>query len=316
MRALLPLACACLLAPAGAAAQGYPTRPVSLVVPYAADSSADQVGRLLARRLAAEWKQPVEVVNRAGGGGAAGTREAAKAAADGYTLLFATNATMVTAPLFRENLGYDPLASFVPVTATTIAPYILVVSPQHPARNIGQLTALIRSAPGRVRYASLGRASNQFLAGELYQLLAQLEMREVVADVPRTTPLQLLQSGQADILVESFPGISGRIQDGSVRALAVLGHDRLPHVPDLPTAVEQGQGQLTIYQWSGLVAPAGTPAEAVLEINRAIQTVLRTQDVQAALLQQGLQAFTGPPEDMHALIKAGRAQWARVLRRK
>jgi tripartite-type tricarboxylate transporter receptor subunit TctC len=192
----------------------------------------------------------------------------------------------------------------------------MAVPKQHPARTIGQLTAMARAAPGKLRYASLGRGSSQFLACELYQILAEINIREVVADVPRTTPLQLLQTGRADILVESFPGIANRLRDGNVRALAVLGHDRVPHLPELPTATEQGQAQLTIYQWSGLVVPAGTPAAVVREINRAMRTVLMTPDVQDALLQQGLQAFAGSPEEMDALIRAGRAQWIRVLKRK
>ena len=314
MRFASLLAAACLSLPP-AAAQDYPSRPVSLVVPFAADSPADNIGRLFARRLAAEWKQPVDVVNRGGGGGIPGTSEAAKAAPDGYTLLFATNTTLVTAPLFGSR-GYDPLSSFAPVTVTTIAPYIMAVSDQHPARGIGQLSAMARAAPGKLRYASLGRGSSQFLACELYQILAEIRLTEVVADVPRTTPLQLLQSGRADILVESFPGIAGRIRDGAVRALAVLGHDRVPHLPELPTAIEQGQAQLTVYQWSGLAVPAGTPAGIVREINRAMRAVLMTPDVQEVLLQQGLQAFAGSPEEMHALIRAGRSQWVRVLKRK
>jgi tripartite-type tricarboxylate transporter receptor subunit TctC len=256
------------------------------------------------------------VVNRSGRGGIAGTGEVAKAAPDGHTLLFATNTTLVTVPLLSERPGYDPLASFATVTVTTIAPYIMAVIQRHPARSIGQLTAMARAAPGKLRYASLGRGSSQFLACELYQILAEIDIREVIADVPRTTPLQLLQGGNADILVESFPGIANRIRDGSVRALAVLGHDRVPQLPELPTAIEQGQSQLTIYQWSGLVVPSGTPAAAVRDINRAMRTVLMTPEVQDALLQQGLQAFAGSPEEMHALIRAGRAQWVRVLKRK
>jgi tripartite-type tricarboxylate transporter receptor subunit TctC len=311
----IALAAACLLAPAQAPAQGYPSRALSLVVPFAADTPADNIGRMLARRMAAALKQPVEVVNRDGDGGAVGSQMAARAAPDGHTLLFVTNATMVTAPIFRRNLGYDA-DSFAPVAITTMTPYIMAVPAEHPARSIGQLTAMSRAAPGRQRYASLGRGSNQFLAGELYQQLAEIELREVVADVPRTTPLQLLQAGQADVLFESFPGIANRIRDGSVRALAVLGHARLPHLPDLATAVEQGQARLAVYQWSGLVVPAGTPDAIVLELNRAVLLVLSIPEVRSVLLQQGLQAMTGSPQDMRAVIQGERVKWATILNRR
>jgi tripartite-type tricarboxylate transporter receptor subunit TctC len=192
-------------------------------------------------------------------------------------------------------------------------PTVLAVHPSVPARTLDSLIELIRAAPGRYRYGTFGAGTTASLAAELFKSETQLDIREAVAKPPPLTPLMLAAKGEAEILFEPFIVLARGMKEGTAVPVAVMGHSRLSFLPGVPTTVEAGQKQLTAYNWSGLVAPARTPREIILVLNRAVHSVLAEIETQTTFMQHGLQAEGGTPEQLRQFIASELAKWSRAL---
>jgi len=295
-----------------AVGQVYPVRPVKIVAPFAAGGAADITSRLIADRLTSILQQKVVVENQQGGGGAAASQAVAQAAPDGYTLLYVTGATFVTAPIFARNTGYDPLRSFEPISLVSSVSSTIAVNSSFPARTLEELTALIKAAPGRYRYATLGPGSHSFIVGELFKSQTGLDIKEVTVKVPRRA-LQAVAEGEADFAFDVSVVVAVWAKEGRVRPLAVMGRGRSQAFPDVPTTVELGMRDLTAYVWSGLVAPARTPPEIVAVLNRAMQSVLSEIETQTTFNKYGMQAEGGTPDQFRSLIVAELTKWSRAV---
>ena len=303
-----------LLAAIPAVAQDdYPNKPVRIVVPFAAGGSTDVVARLLAEKLAIEFKQPFLVDNRAGAGGNIGADAVAKAPADGYTLLMATTGILAINSYLYKNMGYDAARDFTPVSYTSLITNILVVPPALPARSVAELIALAKSKPGALSFASSGAGSSTHLSAELFKAMAGVD----ILHVPYRGSSQALTdvvSGQVSMLFDNAPSSIGFVQGGKLRALAVTSSKRLANLPDVPTLDEAGVKGYESLSWSGIVAPAATPRPVIAKLNQAIDRILRSDDIKRRFDGLGVEPVGGPPEAFSRQIAAESDKWGKLVK--
>jgi tripartite-type tricarboxylate transporter receptor subunit TctC len=293
-------------------AQAWPNKSVRVVVPFPAGGSADTLSRLLGQKLTERLAQPFVVDNRPGAGGNIGTDLVAKAPADGYTILV-TPSSLAIAPSLYPNLSWDPVKDFAPVVLVASTPNILVVHPSVPANSVQELVALAKSRPGQLNYASGGNGATNHLAGELFKRMTATD----IVHIPyRGNPLAVIDvlNGQVammfDFMITSLP----HVKAGKLRPLAVTGTKRSPQVPELPTVAEAGVPGYEASTWFSVMAPAGTPAEAVNKLNAEVNAILKLADVRERLDTLGAEPMGGTPADVAALIRADLAKWAEVVR--
>ncbi len=292
---------------------GYPNKPVRIVVPFAAGGSTDIVARLLADKLTAEFKQPFVVDNRAGAGGNIGADAVAKAPADGYTLLMATTGILSINGYLYNNMSYDALRDFAPVSYTSLITNILVVSPKIPVRSVSELVALAKSKPGVLNFASSGVGSSTHLSGELFKAMAGIN----ILHVPYRGSSQALTdviSGQVTMTFDNAPSSIGFIQQGKLRALAVTSTKRLPNLPEVPTMDEAGIKGYESLSWSGIVAPAATPKPVIAKLNQAIDRILKTEEIKRRLAGLGVEPVGGPPEAFVRHIRSESDKWGKLIK--
>ena len=300
--------------PARAQDDGYPNKPVRIVVPFAAGGSTDVVARLLAERLQAEFKQPFLVDNRAGAGGNIGADAVAKAPADGYTLLMGTTGVLSINSHLYKNMSYDPQKDLTPVSYTSLITNILVVPAELPVRSVAELVALAKSKPGALSFASSGAGSSTHLSGELFKAMAGV----YILHIPYRGSAQALTdvvSGQVSMLFDNAPSSIGFVQQGKLRALAVTSSKRLPNLPDVPTMDEAGIKGYESLSWSGIMAPAATPRPIVLKLNQAIDRILKSDEIRRRLAGLGVEPVGGPPEAFARHISGESDKWAKVIKR-
>jgi tripartite-type tricarboxylate transporter receptor subunit TctC len=296
---------------ATAAAQPYPNRPIKLVVPFPPGGPVDVMGRLVADRLS-QTVGTVVVDNRPGAGGTIGSRAAAAAEPDGYTLLLGTSTTLGASPALYRNIGYDPARSFAPVAMIASVPMALVVTPTLPVNNVGELIAYAKAHPGKLNYgAPTGVLPH--LTAEMFKSAAGLDIVHVPYKGAANAVTDLL-SGQIDLAFEPFSVLLGHIHEGRVRALAVTGTTRSAELPDVPTMIESGVAGFTSVSWSGVVAPPGTPAEIIARLNAAVNAGLAAPETQARLARLGAAPMIGTPADFAALIAIEVPKWAAVVK--
>ena len=296
---------------APAVAQPYPNRPIKLVVPFPPGGPVDVMGRLVAEQLS-QNVGTVVVDNRPGAGGTIGSRAAAAAEPDGYTLLLGTSTTLAASPALYKNIGYDPARSFSPVAMISSVPMALVVTPALPVNSVGALIAYAKAHPGKLNYgAPTGVLPH--LTAEMFKAAAGLDIVHVPYKGAATAVTDLL-SGQIDLAFEPYSVLLGHIHEGRVRALAVTGATRSAELPGVPTMIESGLAGFTSVSWSGVVAPAGTPAEIVARLNAAVNAGLAAPDTQARLARLGAAPMIGPPADFAALIAAEMPKWTAVVK--
>ena len=311
MTRLAALLCACLLASA-AAAQSYPKGPVRLIVPFPPGGGVDAAGRILAQALTESVGRPFVIENRGGANGNIGTEVAARATADGYTLLF-TGAGFVTNPSLYKKVPYDPLKDFEPVSLMALGPNILVVHPSLPVHSVQELIAAARARPGEIGFAGSGSGSTPHLAGELFNHMAGVQMVHVPYRGSGPAMIGLL-AGDAPVMFLPAINAGPHIAAGKLRALAVTSRERLAAFPDLPTVAESGLPGYESSQWYGLLAPAGTPREILDFLNAQTAKVMRAPAMQARMTHDGLVAIGSTREDFAAHIKTELEKWARVIR--
>ncbi|KQT08040.1 tripartite tricarboxylate transporter substrate binding protein [Ramlibacter sp. Leaf400] len=316
--AAITVAALASLFPAAASAQGadadsYPSKPVRIVVPFAAGGSTDLVARLLADKLSTELKQPFVVDNRGGAGGNIGADAVAKAPADGYTLLMGTTGVLAINQHLYKSMSYDAGKDFTPVSYTSLITNILVVPQAMPARNVEELIAMARSKPGHLSFASSGAGSSTHLSAELFKAMAGVD----ILHVPYKGSSQALTdvvAGQVTMLFDNAPSSLGFVQQGKLRALAVTSTKRLPMLPDVPTLDEAGVKGYESLSWSGIVAPAATPRPVVTKLNRAIDRVLKMDDVRQKLAAMGVEPVGGAPEAFSRHIRVENEKWGKVVK--
>lgn len=298
-----------------AAAQVWPSRSVTIVVPFTAGGGTDAIARVLAEKLSARLGQPVVVENRAGAASAIGTAYVAKAPADGYTLLMTTNSAQVILPLTQNaaSLNYDPARDFSPIGLTAVLPNLLIVSPKVPATNVGEFIQYAKQRPGGLSFASSGNGTITHLIGELFNARAGIS----AVHVPYRTGVQAapdVMEGrvhyQFDNIIWSLP----MIRAGQLRGLAITTRQRSPLAPDIATVAEQGLPGFEAISWLGLVAPAKTPAAIVERLNAELSVVLGDRDVIAKMAATGAEPpLTKGPEGYRVLLAEDTARWKAIF---
>jgi len=292
--------------------QEYPSRPVRLVVPFAAGGPNDIIARLVGGRLSEALGQPIVVENRPGAGGNIGTDFVAKAAPDGYTLLSAGPGSLIINPLLGS-VPYDTARDFAPVSLMASAPNVLVVHPSLPAKSVKELIELARARPRHLNYASGGPGSTPHLSGALFAVMAGIDIVHVPYKGTGPASADLL-GGQVQMAFFGIPPLLPHIRSGKLRALAVTGKRRSPELPEVPTVHEAALPGYEVSPWYGLLAPAGTSRAIITRLNAEVARVVRSAEMREKLASQGAEPGGGTPEDYAAAIRADTATWARVIK--
>jgi tripartite-type tricarboxylate transporter receptor subunit TctC len=295
-----------------AAAQEWPAKSLTLVVPFAAGGTTDLVGRPLAQGLAARLGQSVVVDNRAGAGGTIGAGIAAKSPADGYTLFLATIAHTI-APGMYKNLSYDFVRDFDPITVIAEVPNVLIVNPSLPVKTAADLIAYAKANPGKINFGSAGPGSVEHLSGELFRAMAGINIVHVPykGGAPMMTDLI---AGHIEMAVETSGSALQHIKAGAVRALAVSTRTPSPFFPGLPTLDAAGLPGYDVTTWYGLLAPKGTPAAVRVKLYQTVSDLLKSPDMAARLADLGAIAGGEPPEKFAAFIATETAKWTKVTK--
>ena len=294
-------------------AQGYPTKPIHLIVPFPPGGPTDIVGRLVGQKLAAGLGQPVIVENRPGAAGTVGSTAAAKAPADGYTLLYGSTSTLAIAPALYRDLAYDPRSAFAPISLVSRGAIVAAVNAELPAHTLQEFIALAKQSPGKLSYASAGSGTPPHLAAELFKSIAGVDLLHVPYKGGAPAINDLI-GGQVQAIFEGQVVLLPHIKSGRVRALAITGMKRDPLLPDVPTFAEAGLPRYDAYFWSGLVAPAGTPAEVIAKLNSVLVQALNVPDARDALLRQGLEPAGTTPQQFAAFIASEVERWGQVAK--
>jgi len=311
LHSLLASVAACLLA-AGVAAQSYPDRPIKLVVPYPPGGSTDPVARLLAADVATRLSQPVVVDNKPGAAGSIGTEFVAKAAPDGHTLLLHTS-VIATDPTFKKTLPYSVKQDLAPITLTVNGPYLLVVNPTLPAKNVAELIAYAKANPGKLTYASSGNGSLQHATGAMLEQQAGIQMTHI--PYKGTGPaLQDLLGAQVDLTFGTPPPFMPHIASGKLHALAVTGSTRVASLPDIPTTAEAGLPKLNPTSWFAVFAPAATPKPVIDKLAAEIGRVMATPEFKKKAADLGAAADYLSPAQLGELAQTDLARWAEVAK--
>lgn len=303
-----------LVATAQAQPRTWPDRPVKVIVPAPPGSAPDAMVRLLGNKLSEVWGQPVTIENVVGASGNIGTDRAAKAPADGYTLLYNTIGPIaVNGTLFAGKLPYDPVKDLAPVSLVVKVPNILTVHPGLPYRNVRDLIAAAKKDPGKIRYATAGPGTTQHLSGELLNTLVGIQMN----GIPYKSSAQMTTDaigGQFEVMFHNAPVVLPHIKAGSLRALAITSAKRSPSIPDAPTMIEAGVNGFEITAWFGFMAPTGVPASIIQKISADVARLVASQDVQARMLADASEPVGGTPDEYAAFIKTEITKWAAVVK--
>ena len=302
---------AAALWPATAAAQSYPNKPIKLIVPFPAGGPADLFARVLGNGLTAELGQQIVIENRAGASGNIGADAIAKAPPDGYTIGIATASTHAVAASISANLPYDPIKDFAPVGMLGSQPYVLVIHPTLPARNVAELIALARAKPGTLNYGSAGVASVAHLATALFANMAGIDIVHVPYKSSAQSATDII-TGRLDMQFATIAPSFANIRAGQLRALAVSGKTRVAVLAEIPTVAESGVPGYDADLWASLVAPSATPAAILARLNRVVNEILNSPAGTQALVAQGMMPEPGPPEALTERIRADIGKWRDV----
>ncbi|MCR0981177.1 Bug family tripartite tricarboxylate transporter substrate binding protein [Roseomonas populi] len=290
----------------------FPDHPIRLVVPFAAGGGTDIVARLVASRMGDRLGQPVVVDNRGGAGGSVGSDLVAKARPDGYTMLMATVSTHGINPALYRTLPFDPIRDFAPVSLLVTVPGVAVVGTGQPFRTAGDLASTIRTRPGTITYGSQGVGGIGHLMGEMFA--RQAGGQAVHVPYRGAAPaMQDLVAGRIAVVFDTLPGVISQIRAGSVRPLLVASSTRLPALPDVPSAPESGLPGFAAATWNALLAPAGTPPEAVRALNEAAVAALRAPGMTEQLAEMSAEVVGSSPDELNRFMRAELARWAPVV---
>jgi tripartite-type tricarboxylate transporter receptor subunit TctC len=299
-------------AASGVHAQGYPNKPIRIVVPYPPGGFNDTLARTVGQKLNEAWGQPVVVDNKPGGGTLIGTDAVAKTSPDGYTLLITPFAFAVNPSIFKK-LPYDPLKDFAPITLAAATPNLLVANASVPFNSLKELIASAKAKPGRLSYASTGTGSSNHLSMEKFKQMAAVDIVHVPykGSAPAVTDLI---GGQVDLMFDNIPNVLPHVKAGKLKGLAVTSPKRSSHVPEVPTVIEGGVPGYEVSVWFGIAAPAGTPEPIITKLNTEIVKVLNLPDVKEKFAAQGVDVVGSTPTEFAAHIKSQMATWDKVVK--
>jgi tripartite-type tricarboxylate transporter receptor subunit TctC len=299
-----------LIAPA--AAQTYPDRVIRVIVPFAAGGPADTLARLVMQRLSILVGQNIVIDNRPGAGGTIGAKAVVAAEPDGYTLMYGNTSTLAVGPAVYKNVGYDSLRQFAPIALISITHNVLVVDPALPVRSLPQLVAHAKANPGKINFSSPGHGTPPHMVGELFKSRAGID----IVHVPyrgSAAALADIMTGQTQIAFENPSVVVPLVQAGRLRGLAVTGETRNAQVPDLPTMMESGIDVVSM-SFTGILAPAGTPADIVRKLNAAINDALSSAELRESFAKLGVETRVGSSADFAAFIAREKDKWAAVAK--
>ncbi|HKU70147.1 MAG TPA: tripartite tricarboxylate transporter substrate binding protein [Burkholderiales bacterium] len=306
------MAVACAAAVAVAGAQGYPSKPVRLIVPYPPGGGTDIFARLVGAKLSDALGQPFVIEQRPGAAGVIGADAAAKSAPDGYTIVIGQASNLAINASLMKKLPYDPVRDFAPITRVAMSPNLLVVHPSLPVRSVKDLVALAKARPGAINYASAGNGSPGHLAAEYFRKVAKID----VVHIPYkgATPAMLdVIAGHVSYYFTSPVSAQPYVVAGRLRQVAVTSAKRFPPLPDVPAIAEAGYKDIDMVAWWGLLAPAGTPADIINRLHGAAVKALNAPDLKDRLASQGAMVYTDTPPEFAAYIKSEIANWGKVV---
>ena len=300
-----------VMAAGPASTQPYPNHPIKMIVPFPPGGPVDVMARLVAQRLS-QSLGPVIIDNRPGAGGTIGAKSAAAAEPDGYTLLFGSSTTLAASPALYKNLGYDPITSFAPVAMISSVPFALVVAPAGPARSVRELVAYANAHPGKLNFGA-PTGTLPHLTAEMFRAAAAIDIVHIPYRGAANAITDML-TGQIDMAFEPTSVLLGHIADGKLRALAVTGPTRSAELPGVPTMIESGFPGFVSLSWSGIVAPAGTPADIVRTLHAAVNAGIEAADTRRSLARMGAEPKAVTIEEFAALMAAEAPKWAAVVK--
>ena len=313
LRATVAVMAAFTVVHGSALAQGYPAKPLRLVVPFAPGGPNDILGRLVAQKLTEAWGQQVVVDNRGGAGGTVGLEALSRMPGDGYALGMGGTSNLTLAPSLYAKLAYDPLKDFTPIINVAVVPYALAVNPTVPAKNVKELIAVASRKAGYLSYGSSGVGSMSSLAAEMLKSMSKTDIVHV--PYKGTAPaLTDVVSGQIDLMLADLAVIKPHADNGRLRVLGVTGAKRSTAAKDLPTLAESGLPGYELSPWFGVVMPAGVPRDIVARLNTAIGASLKSADVLQRLSGLGYEPLGGTAEQFAATIKSDIAKYAKIVR--
>src|SRR6478752_5454794 len=294
-----------------AAAQNYPNRVIKIIVPFGPGGQPDVIARVFAQHLAATVGTTV-IDNRPGANTTIGSKAAASAEPDGYTLLFGSSTSLAIAPALNQNAGYDPVKGFIPVAGISSSPMYLAVGPSVQAKTVAELVVHAKTHPGKLNFAA-PTGSPPHLAGEIFKRATGIDITPVHYRSMNQAIIDLL-AGQMDIVFDSPAPLASLLQEGKLRSLVSLGAKRMPELADVPTMVESGLPDVQVVTWSGLVAPAGTPDAIVARLNAAINDALTSREIRATLAKFGSEPLGGTPQEFTGFVASESKKWSEIIR--
>ncbi|QOL49041.1 Bug family tripartite tricarboxylate transporter substrate binding protein [Massilia litorea] len=301
------------LAPFAAQAQAFPSKALTIVVPFSAGGTTDILARVVGQYMAKDLGQPVIIDNRAGAGGNIGAQMVARAAPDGYTLLMGTVGTHAINQSLYKKMPFDPIKDFAPITRVALVPNLLVANPSQPFKTVKELIAYAKANPGKVSFASSGSGTSIHLSGEMFQQMAGVEMQHIPykGSAPALTDLL---GGQTAIMFDNMPSVISHVRAGKLRPIAVTTPTRSPALPDVPTIAESGVPGYSATSWFGILAPANTPAPVIAKLNASILKALADPEVKKKLAEQGAEPHGEKPEQFAEFIRSETAKWGQTVK--
>jgi tripartite-type tricarboxylate transporter receptor subunit TctC len=302
------------LHPASVAAQTWPSKPVRIIVPYPPGGGNDNLARIFAQKLGDKMGQPFVIENKPGAGTLIGSDAAAKAAPDGYTILLSSIVTHALAPALYAKVPYDPVKDFTPVTILAVAPTVLIVNKDFPAKSVQDLIALAKANPGKYTFASGGNGTTPHVSGEIFKAMTGTDLLHIPykGGSPALTDLM---GGQVDVMFDTAASAMPHVRSGKLRALAIATPKRHPDFPDLPTFAEQGLPDYAINSWYSLHAPAGTPRDVILKLHGEVVVALRSPDVTEKLRTLNADPGGMPPDEFAAFVRQESDRYGQVIRK-
>ncbi|WP_064577339.1 Bug family tripartite tricarboxylate transporter substrate binding protein [Cupriavidus gilardii] len=295
------------------AQDGYPTKPITMIVPFSAGGTTDILARIVGLQLGKALGQPVVIENRPGAGGNIGASLAAKAPGDGYTLFMGTIGTHAINQSLYSKLPYDPVKDFAPITRVAMVPNLVVVNPNVPAKSVKELIAYVKANPNKISYGSSGNGSSMHLSGELFNSMTGLNIQHVPYKGSAPAVNDLL-GNQIGLMFDNLPSSYQHVKAGKLRPLAVTSAKRSPALPDVPTVAEAGVPGYEATSWFALYATGGTPKAIVDRLNAEVVKILAMPDVQKQMAGQGAEPSPEKPEQLAAFMKTEAAKWAKVVK--
>lgn len=310
-RVLIPLLLCCLAAVASAA-EDYPSKPITMIVPFTPGGGTDIMARLVADKLSRALGKPVLVDNKPGAGGTIGTELAARAEPNGYTLMMGSVSTISINPSLYKNLATNPLKDLTPVGIFASTPSVLAVPNSLPVNSVQELVSYAKRNPGKVNFGSAGSGTSHHLSGELFKMQTGIDAQHIPYKGSAPALMGLMR-GDVQILIANMPSLKPAIDGKQIRALALTSLERSPRFPQMPTVAEGGLPGFEVVVWYGIFAPRGTPDPVVLRLNSELRKLALLPDVQQKLADEGADPVTATPQEFERRIRSDYEKWKKVV---